>query len=222
MPLGNFGRGIKDALVSTIRGAGDVLGTTIDTTRDTTVKALQSVRDVGGEASGLAVDGVTGAVQAASEVGSSVGLAAKGAVIGVIQGVGEVATVTVVTLSDTVRAAIKGTSEVGGRCSRCWKRCRRGRIGYQQERRSYPSGHSDQPLPGAPSSRPMKSVVTWRPQRRGQCGELFKAHKKWPKMHWWPCGAAQVRRSGPQQAWAVMWPPWPGTRWKEPSKAPRP
>ena len=86
MPLGNFGKGIKDALVGTIKGAGDVVGTTLDATRETTVKALQGVRDVSSEATGIVTDGVTGAVQAASEVGSSVGGAAKGAVIGVVQG----------------------------------------------------------------------------------------------------------------------------------------
>ena len=32
MPLGNLGRGIKDALVGTIKGAGDVVGTTTSPT----------------------------------------------------------------------------------------------------------------------------------------------------------------------------------------------
>ena len=51
MPLGNFGKGIKDALVGTMKGAGDVVGTTLDTARENTVKALQGVRDIGSEAS---------------------------------------------------------------------------------------------------------------------------------------------------------------------------
>ena len=46
MPLGDFGKGIKDALVSTIKGAGDVVGTTIDAQKkkllDATVMGLST------------------------------------------------------------------------------------------------------------------------------------------------------------------------------------
>ncbi len=51
MPLGNLGKGIKDSLLGTIKGAGDVVATTLEATKDTTVKALQGVRDVSQEAS---------------------------------------------------------------------------------------------------------------------------------------------------------------------------
>ena len=42
MPLGNLGQGIKDALVGTIKGAGDVVGTTLDTTRQSTVTRTEA------------------------------------------------------------------------------------------------------------------------------------------------------------------------------------
>ena len=133
MPLGDIGNILKNAVVGTIKGVGDVLGSTIDITRENTVKALQGARDVGQEATGLVMDSVSGVVQGAVEVGSDVGTAAKGAVIGTIQGVGEVTTVTAGTLSDTVRAAIKGTREVGGDVVRSGPgRCRRRHLHNQR------------------------------------------------------------------------------------------
>ena len=38
MPLGEIGNMLRNAVVETIKGAGDVLGATIDTTRENTVK----------------------------------------------------------------------------------------------------------------------------------------------------------------------------------------
>ncbi len=51
MPLGNLGKGIRDTLVGTIKGAGDVVEATVDASRRSTVKALEGVRDVSKEVS---------------------------------------------------------------------------------------------------------------------------------------------------------------------------
>ena len=113
MNLGNPGQRVKEAVVGIIRGAGDILESTVQETQEATVAALQGAGEVAKTASRAGADVVTGAIEAASEVGGGVGTVAKGAVIGVVKGVGEVATVTVGVLSDIVRAAIKGTGEVG-------------------------------------------------------------------------------------------------------------
>ena len=60
MPLGDLGKGIRDALVGTITGAGDVMEATVDASRRSTVKALGGVRDVSKEVTGIAADSVTG------------------------------------------------------------------------------------------------------------------------------------------------------------------
>ena len=50
VPLGNLVRGIRDALVGTIKGVGDVVGTTVEITRETTLKGLQGARGIAKEA----------------------------------------------------------------------------------------------------------------------------------------------------------------------------
>ena len=133
MPLGRIGATFRDAIVGTLGGVGDVVGTTIEVTRANSVKALKGVSEIGTETTSILMEGVSGVVQGAIQVGSDVGSSAKGAVIGTILGVGEIATVTVGTLSDTVRAAIQGTSEVGGDVAEAGRGAAEGAISTTKE-----------------------------------------------------------------------------------------
>ena len=85
MALGRIGTEIGEALSGVIKGAGDVVGTTIEVTRKTIVDALRGVKDVGAEIGGTATDAVAGSVNAANQVGSGVGRAVKGTVVGIIR-----------------------------------------------------------------------------------------------------------------------------------------
>ena len=107
-------RRTRDALAGIVKGAIDVVETTVQVTRDITSVALRSVRGKRAEAPWVAGEAVEGAIRAASEAGTEITAVAKAAVIGVIQGVSEVTKVTSGVLSDAVRAAVRSTSEVGG------------------------------------------------------------------------------------------------------------
>ena len=78
MPLGRIGATFRDAIVGTLEGVGDVVGTTIEVTRSNSVNALRGVSDIGTEASSVVMDGVSGVVQGAIQVGSDVGSSSKG------------------------------------------------------------------------------------------------------------------------------------------------
>ncbi len=114
MPLIRVGKLISDTLHKQIKDARDVIGTTVQVTRDITQNSLRSVRGKRAEAQQVAQDAVEGAIRAGSDAGSDLGSVAKGAVMGTIEGISEVTEVTSSILKYTVRSAIKGTSEVGG------------------------------------------------------------------------------------------------------------
>ena len=82
-------------MTGVVGGAGDVVGSTIEVARTTTVAALQGSRATATEFSGLVGDVMKGAIQATNEVGTELASTAKGAVIGVIRGSGEVSTVSI-------------------------------------------------------------------------------------------------------------------------------
>ncbi|HSE83586.1 MAG TPA: hypothetical protein VLB01_03470 [Thermodesulfobacteriota bacterium] len=77
-PRENIGAKIRNAFVGTVKSAGDVVGSTIELTRKTTVTTLQGVRDVVKETSGLATDTMIGVIRAANEVGTELGSTTKG------------------------------------------------------------------------------------------------------------------------------------------------
>lgn len=114
MPVGAVGKRISDALIGLITGARDVVETTVEVTRDTTVRTLRGVRGKKTEAPRVAQEAVEGAIRAGSEAGTELNSVAKGAMIGVIEGVSEVTKVTTSIIRDAAWGAVKGTAEVGG------------------------------------------------------------------------------------------------------------
>ena len=78
MTLGNLGRNLRDALTGVVGGAGDVVGSTIEVARTTTVAALQGSPVYGNGIFGLVGDVMKGAIQATNEVGTELASTAKG------------------------------------------------------------------------------------------------------------------------------------------------
>lgn len=114
MPAGSVSKSIRRTLSKRVKGAADVVGTTVEVTRDMTSGALRGVKGSKDETQRVAGDAIDGAVRAGNEAGTDLGAVAKGAVIGAIQGVGEVTRVTAGTLSGAAAAAVRATSHVGG------------------------------------------------------------------------------------------------------------
>jgi CheY-like chemotaxis protein len=114
MPLIRVSKLISDTLYKQIKDARDVIGTTVEVTRDITQSSLGAIRGKKAEAQQVAEDAVEGAIRAGSDAGSDLGSIAKGAVMGTIEGIGDVTKVTSSILRYSVGSAIKGTSEVGG------------------------------------------------------------------------------------------------------------
>lgn len=114
MPVARVSRLIRDTLVRQVKGAGDVVATTVDVTREITSAALRGFKGGKSETPRVTKDAVEGAVRAGSDTGTELGAVAKGAVIGVVQGVGDVTKVTAGVLGDAAAAAVRATAEVGG------------------------------------------------------------------------------------------------------------
>jgi CheY-like chemotaxis protein len=114
MPVGKVSKRIRGVLARQVKGAADVVGATVEVTRDITSSTLRSVKGRKAETPRVAGDTIEGAVKAGSEAGMDLGAIAKGAVIGVVQGVGDVTRVTAGTISDAAAAAVRVAGEVGG------------------------------------------------------------------------------------------------------------
>jgi CheY-like chemotaxis protein len=114
MPVGKVSKRIRGVLTRQVKGAADVVGATVEITREITSSTLRSVKGRKAEAPRVAGDTIEGAVKAGSEAGMDLGAVAKGAVIGVVQGVGDVTRVTAGTISDAAAAAVRAAGEVGG------------------------------------------------------------------------------------------------------------
>jgi CheY-like chemotaxis protein len=113
MPVLDISKKIGDALITLLKGTGDVVSSTIDVTRDVTARTLRGIKNSRNEAPRVATQGVMAAIKAGSEAGAEIGSVVKGAVIGTIQGVSEVTKVTPVVLSDIARASVKGAKVAG-------------------------------------------------------------------------------------------------------------
>ncbi|TVP54686.1 MAG: hypothetical protein EA351_12715 [Gemmatimonadales bacterium] len=93
---------MKDGLDGTIKGAGDVAGTTVSTVKSVMVSALKGTGDVAKTLTEVVGDVFQGAMESAQQVGTSAGSIVKNLVIGVVRGVGT-------DLGQTARMAMQGT-----------------------------------------------------------------------------------------------------------------
>ena len=114
MPVVKASKRMRTVLVRQLKGAADVVGATVEVTREITSSTLRSVKGRKAETPRIAEDTIEGAVKAGSEAGQDLGAVAKGAVIGVVQGVGDVTRVTAGTLYEAAAAAVRVAGEVGG------------------------------------------------------------------------------------------------------------
>jgi hypothetical protein len=75
---------VKDGLVGTIRGAGEVANAVTDVVSGTLVHAIKGTGAVGAALTGAVSDVVRGGVQGVTQIGGDVGEASKGALIGLL------------------------------------------------------------------------------------------------------------------------------------------
>ncbi len=112
--MSNLSDDLKNALNSVISGAGDVVATTRDVTKDNVVKTLQA----SGEVANTTVDTVgkvtSEGVSIASQTGVSITQAITGLIAGIIEGVKEVGGDVGVTATEAAHVAVKSVREVGG------------------------------------------------------------------------------------------------------------
>jgi hypothetical protein len=86
-----LGDKVKDTIVATVRGTGEIVNVVTETVSDTLTTALKGTGSVGRALSGAIADVASGVIEGTSQVGGDLGKATKGAVIGVLQGTKEVA-----------------------------------------------------------------------------------------------------------------------------------
>src|SRR5207244_5376315 len=89
---------VKDKMVGSIKGTGEVLNAAVDTVSGTLVTTIKGTGAVGTALTSTVSDVLRGAIMGTAQVGGDVG-AAKGGVVGVLKGTKEVGAETIDTVS---------------------------------------------------------------------------------------------------------------------------
>jgi len=105
---------VKDTLVGSIKGTGEIVTTVVDTVSGTLVSTIKSTGAVGTALTSTVSDVLRGAITGTAQVGGDLGATAKGGVIGVLKGTKEVGAEAVGTISTSARVLVKSAAEVGG------------------------------------------------------------------------------------------------------------
>src|SRR6266478_2415637 len=105
---------VKDKMVGSIKGTGEVLNAAVDTVSGTLVTTIKGTGAVGTALTSAVSDVLRGAIMGTAQVGGDVGAAAKGGVVGVLKGTKEVGAETIDTVSVSARTLVKSAAEVGG------------------------------------------------------------------------------------------------------------
>ena len=106
--------GIKDGIVQTIKGVGEITDALVDTVSGSLVNAVKQTGNIGGALTGAIATVAQGTIQGASDIGGDLGAAAKDTILGVLKGTKEVGGASLDTISTTAGAVIKSTASVGG------------------------------------------------------------------------------------------------------------
>ena len=83
-------RSVKDGVIDTIRGTGEITDAAVDTVASSLVNAIQKTGDVAVALTATATEVVRGEIQGAAKVGGALGSAATSAMIGLLRATKEV------------------------------------------------------------------------------------------------------------------------------------
>src|SRR5581483_2374627 len=105
---------VKDKIVAAIKGAGDIVQTTVDTVAQILGTTIKDTGNVGTAITDGISHVVSGAIRGAVQVGADLGRAAKGIMLGILRGTKEAGAEALDTIRHTAHVAIRDTAEVGG------------------------------------------------------------------------------------------------------------
>src|SRR5262245_66696189 len=108
----NVFESVKNGLVATIEGTGDVVKAVVDTTAITIATTMRGAGKTGVAGTEAITDVARGVIHGVTEMGSDIGQAAQGAVIGVLRGTKETGTEAMHTIGKTPGEANPGTRGV--------------------------------------------------------------------------------------------------------------
>lgn len=109
-----IGETVKQSIIGSVRGTGEVVNAVTDTVTGTVASALRGAGNIGQALTGAVSDVARGVIHGTREVGGDLGAAAKGAMIGTLRGVKEVGGAAIDTVGATVENLVKTTADVGG------------------------------------------------------------------------------------------------------------
>ena len=105
---------VRDRIVATVKGSGDVVQATVHTITQTLSTAIKDTGKVGTAITDAVADVASGAVRGTVQVGADLGQAAQGIMLGVLRGTKEAGAEVMHTVGHTAHVAVRDTVEVGG------------------------------------------------------------------------------------------------------------
>lgn len=112
--LGSVGTAMKEGLVGSLKGLGEIEAGIASLVRGTVTDSMKLASDTVTMGVGFTADLMKGAIKATEEVGTGLTLGAKSVTKGLITGAGDVGGDMVTVAHKTVGGVVKGAVEVGG------------------------------------------------------------------------------------------------------------